>query len=380
MTKKIIIFCALFLGLTGFSSVAKASCPSPMPEGLKICADFEETGNSDEAIWGHYLERGFIQDISGKKDRFTLDSNNPFKGSFAVRSMDPNGHILNDNDTDSFFVSDFTNIFGRNTMNYGDDLFIKYAAKFPVDWEGEATDYVSDGVGVVSGGANHFRMRGGNSSGIEATFGAGWVNGGSWHFWYKTTPKWGDSIFLKDNQWHEYTIEVKMPSSLGTADGSFRVWRDNNGSYAASDAKINQENIAQAEDFNRIAVVTPGYYKGPVFARTIDGHTTSGNWTFWLDDVQIWNKMPTGVVTPPYPTCTESWACFTWSAWSTCTNSSQSHTRTCADANSCGTTTTKPALIESQSCTSVTTYNLTNFIQLTTDWLKTITASPADVN
>ncbi|MBI5224594.1 hypothetical protein HY989_01875 [Candidatus Micrarchaeota archaeon] len=44
-------------------------------------------------------------------------------------------------------------------------------------------------------------------------------------------------------------------------------------------------------------------------------------------------------------TCVESWAC---SAWSAC-SSSGSQTRSCADANSCGTTASKPA--ESQGCT-----------------------------
>jgi hypothetical protein len=41
--------------------------------------------------------------------------------------------------------------------------------------------------------------------------------------------------------------------------------------------------------------------------------------------------------------CTESWSC---GSWSTCTNSTQ--TRTCTDVNSCGTTSSKPAL--SQGC------------------------------
>jgi len=46
-------------------------------------------------------------------------------------------------------------------------------------------------------------------------------------------------------------------------------------------------------------------------------------------------------------TCTPSWSC---SSWSTC---SGTQTRTCTDANSCGTTTNRPAL--SQSCTVTTT-------------------------
>ncbi len=47
----------------------------------------------------------------------------------------------------------------------------------------------------------------------------------------------------------------------------------------------------------------------------------------------------------PGGSCTESWSCGNWSS---CTNNSQS--RTCTDANSCGTTTNRPAL--TQSCDS----------------------------
>ncbi|MEK7637095.1 MAG: fibronectin type III domain-containing protein [Patescibacteria group bacterium] len=50
------------------------------------------------------------------------------------------------------------------------------------------------------------------------------------------------------------------------------------------------------------------------------------------------------------PGCTENWSC---GNWSTCVNNSQS--RTCTDANSCGTTTNRPAL--TQTCTSSCTEN-----------------------
>jgi len=68
--------------------------------------------------------------------------------------------------------------------------------------------------------------------------------------------------------------------------------------------------------------------------------------------------------------CTENWQCTSWSDWSKCTNNRQSRTRTCTDANNCGTTTNKPAESESQSCESPTTYGISNFIQLVADWLK----------
>ncbi len=48
--------------------------------------------------------------------------------------------------------------------------------------------------------------------------------------------------------------------------------------------------------------------------------------------------------------CTESWSCGAWSEWSTCEENSQSRTRTCTDANACGTTANKPSITSTQSC------------------------------
>ena len=80
-----------------------------------------------------------------------------------------------------------------------------------------------------------------------------------------------------------------------------------------------------------------------------------------------------GTVTP----CIESWRLTNTSIWSTCANNSQSRTLTYVDDSNCGTTNNKPTTIETQSCS--TTYNLSNFTQLVTDWLKNI-SSPADIN
>jgi len=48
--------------------------------------------------------------------------------------------------------------------------------------------------------------------------------------------------------------------------------------------------------------------------------------------------------------CNEEWQCIEWSSWSACLNSTQTRTRTCTDANTCGTTTNKPDETESQNC------------------------------
>ncbi len=58
--------------------------------------------------------------------------------------------------------------------------------------------------------------------------------------------------------------------------------------------------------------------------------------------------------------CTPNWQCTVWSA---CTNSVQ--TRTCIDANSCGTTSGKPA--ESQSCTAAGVFAIGDRVQVTSD-------------
>jgi hypothetical protein len=100
----------------------------------------------------------------------------------------------------------------------------------------------------------------------------------------------------------------------------------------------------------------------PDFSQKPPDVSVSGNWDFLADvDVTIGTvkdtftvNTGTGDVTRGPGTCTESWDCGTWSGWGTCSNSSQSRTRTCTDANNCGTTANKPSTSESRSCGDVT--------------------------
>jgi hypothetical protein len=72
-------------------------------------------------------------------------------------------------------------------------------------------------------------------------------------------------------------------------------------------------------------------------------------------------ELETGTQTCTPANCTESWSCGEyggWSAWGECqSNSTQTHskTRTCTDANACGTTISKPTTTETetQACTYV---------------------------
>lgn len=48
--------------------------------------------------------------------------------------------------------------------------------------------------------------------------------------------------------------------------------------------------------------------------------------------------------------CAENWSCGEWLGWGTCSNGTQGRARTCTDASNCGTTASRPATSESQSC------------------------------
>ena len=100
----------------------------------------------------------------------------------------------------------------------------------------------------------------------------------------------------------------------------------------------------------------------PDFSQKPPDLSVSGNWD-WLADVDVTIgtvkdtfrvNTGTGDVIRGGGTCTESWSCGDYGTWGSCSNSSQSRTRTCTDANNCGTTTNKPAISESRSCGDVT--------------------------
>src|SRR3989339_1034617 len=143
-------------------------------------------------------------------------------------------------------------------------------------------------------------------------------------------------------------VEIYMKLSSGTShsnpDGHFVM-------------SINNEIVS-----DRNNIIT-GHYNGagldrsPALKATCDSADGHGGWA--IDDYEVWDGLPPFAfmsssisTTPPSTICTESWSCTSWSAWSTCTNNSQSQTKTCTDANSCGTTTSKPITTQTQSCTT----------------------------
>ena len=129
--------------------------------------------------------------------------------------------------------------------------------------------------------------------------------------------------------------------------GKIKIWYDGN---LVGDMDLG-ENCASGSDF----------WTNPVNYLTLGSADAEepGIFLRQYDDWEVWDGLPSGSTTPPPPTCTEAWTCSAWSAWSTCTNNSQSQTRTCADANSCGTTTSKPITTQTQACASSQTGDTT---------------------
>ncbi len=71
----------------------------------------------------------------------------------------------------------------------------------------------------------------------------------------------------------------------------------------------------------------------------------------WPDTVTITDGKPDiGAVEYGASPCTVHWTCTDWSGWSNCVNNAQTRTRTCTDSNNCGTTSGKPQVTDSQSC------------------------------
>ena len=137
-----------------------------------------------------------------------------------------------------------------------------------------------------------------------------------------------DAILSSPNPWHVVAVLNSSTNVLLYINGIYR---------AKSDSSYNR------------------FIPGGTYTTYIGRYADSSGYDFngSIDDVIIFNKTLTaeeikgiynnGVSGNVCSSCIESWSC---SVWSACSNNTQ--TRTCIDANNCGTTTSKPAV--SQSC------------------------------
>ena len=182
-------------------------------------------------------------------------------------------------------------------------------------------------------------------------------------------------VQLSYGEWHYFVFAIKL-SATG-ANGFVKLWVD--GVQTHEYLNINTVEAGQSSPYQfkyieLIGTTAQPYNDHPVHDRMLDKIILTDNWQDIISAGYLVDQNSSN------NSCTEAWTCSAWSAWSTCTNNTQSRTKTCTDSKNCGTTNTKLITTETQSCTSITTYNLTRFTQLVTDWLKTISSSPADVN
>ncbi len=172
---------------------------------------------------------------------------------------------------------------------------------------------------------------------------------------------------LDYEKWYSVVMAVKMACD---ATGSVEVWLngviiiEQLNVQTMTSCSINIDHITMGG-----TIAQPGYDAPPHYRKFDDLMLTDN----WQDIVNEGYLADPNSSTPP--TCTS----FTYSSWtpSTCP-SNGTQTRTITSSSPTGCTGGTPVL--SQSCTSVTMYNLTNFLQLTADWLKIVSSSPADVN
>ncbi len=353
--KKIIIFSAVFFGLTSFSFVSLAH-----GAGGTFFSDSFESGDINH-----------VDPVSGAR----WDAPDHNSECYVIPSTEiahTGSHSL------KFFFKGNPDLnadaFAEQYFNLGQpqtDVYLRYYVFFP-------SNFTVRYPGSLSSNNKIFRLWG-NTYADPMQVGMSIRHEGPRNMFFESQtgdypylPNCGgnvdgvrgqtDFILTPDylGKWTSFEFHVKRDS--GSGDGFFQMWVD-------GVLKKDQHDITFIG-----APCSPGYWlHGYLFGAANSGYDQDTS--VYIDDVVFSNSY---IGPMNGSSCTESWSCSAWSSWNTCTNSSQSRTRTCTDANSCGTTTTKPAETESQACT--TTYNITNFLQLTTDWLKIISSSPADVN
>jgi len=160
----------------------------------------------------------------------------------------------------------------------------------------------------------------------------------SWKEYNNGTGSWNQSTIVtlpyNPSDWHPsltrhgnslYLFYIKQESS--TADNNnayYRIWDTTSHTWT-----------------DPVAITTDGlankFPTGPAVANPTADYIP----IIWSTTGPV--VMYTKISTNPTLACTESWSC---TDWSVCANSTQ--TRTCSDANNCGTTDQKP--VESQSC------------------------------
>jgi hypothetical protein len=169
----------------------------------------------------------------------------------------------------------------------GDKVFLRYWAKYPLDFDPRGNNH--DPSGKPMYGFNTQRWYSGSGQATVAEYGANPQNFGGTI--YGAFYSYGDDIvhypqglILRDNQWHEYAWYV-VQGGIGAANGTWACWIDGKGTYTQQNASAYYSNVKMQALWQTLFF--GNFFKGGAL----------GNYTWWIDDIEVWDGMPSG--TPP---------------------------------------------------------------------------------
>jgi len=230
-----------------------------------VCVGFEEGSSWN---YSNYFNL-YADDLS---DEWDIVSTSPRSGIYCARSKVPGDGWIED----SVFH------YGRD-IGWGGEIFLKWWAKYPADFDPRGTS--------TSDESHNFIRIGHGAGGNWTPDGAEFCNGfvgyfSAWYFPYNDSVLRPGTNYQTDNQWHEFAIYMKMPTDADTENGIIRIWQDANGDYSTENADYSNTSVDINTPWNHWLFGL--YYKG----------APKGEYTFYMDDIEIWDGMPEAVEEP----------------------------------------------------------------------------------
>jgi hypothetical protein len=169
----------------------------------------------------------------------------------------------------------------------GDKVFIRYWAKYPTNFDPRGGNHDPNGKALY--GYNTQRWYAGPVGAATVAEYAAIPQNFSGTV-YGTFYSYGDSVrypkpfIIRDNQWHEYAWYI-VQGTPGSANGTWACWVDGKGTYTQQNASAYYTNVRMQGLWETL--VFGQYYKGGAI----------GNYTWWIDDIEVWDGLPSGTST-----------------------------------------------------------------------------------
>jgi len=311
---KEIIFCLIFIfiGLFGFIGSSFAVCPDQKPSGMIYCNDFEDwTGDADTTPTypfgtnypSYWTQHEAVTHIISSCDvggvSWTSSSGSYFQLHNAYDgAVDPclgdTGHVGTYNQFGMGAVP-----YGNNTdfrimdfIHYGAgdrELFVRF--KIRMDPLYKSTTYWVNGTGSpVACIYPHLKLlrfyTGGGGDGIVLYYNGCAANTFNIVFtgevaWSRNTSAGGSD--LMDGNWHTISWWIRLQDTAGSGYGSTKLWID------AADENADTPEGSYA---NLPFTATDDEFTYGYFLNNFSADYPTGNLRFGLDDIELWDSMP----------------------------------------------------------------------------------------